>query len=94
MKDIISKSQVFMYCSYNDPAEYINKEWFSHNENIKTLITLLRLSIADDLKRLAHGIKDEQEEFGIDSNTEFDFALLCDLKQLLERRVEHGKCTL
>ena len=84
MKDIISKSQVFMYCTYNDPAEYINEEWLSHKENIQILITLLRLNIADDLKRLAHGIKDKQEEFGIDSNTEFDFALLCDLKKLKE----------
>ena len=84
MKDIISKSQVFMYCTYNDPADYITEEWLSHKENIQTLITLLRLSIADDLKRLAHGILDEQEEFGIDSNTECDFALLCDLKKLKE----------
>ena len=50
--------------------------------NIKTLITLLRLNIADDLKALAHGIADEQMEYGIDSNTEFDFALLLDLKAL------------
>ena len=83
MKDIISKSQAFMHCTYNDPAEYINEEWLSHRENIQILVTLLRLSIADDLKRLAHGIADEQEAYGIDSNTEFDFALLCDLKKLL-----------
>lgn len=83
MKDIITKSQTFMYCTYNDPADYIDEEWLSHKHNIKTLITLIRLSLSDDLKRLAHGIKDEQEEYGIDSNTEFDFALLLDLKALM-----------
>ena len=83
MKDIITKSQAFMFCAYNDPADYITEEWLSNKVNIKTLITLLRLNIADDLKALAHGIRDEQMEFGIDSNTEFDFALLCDLKKLL-----------
>ena len=82
MKDIISKSQVFMYCSYNDPAEYIDEEWLADTENIEILITLLRLHIADDLRALAHGIADEQEEYGIDSNTEFDFALLQSLKSL------------
>lgn len=84
MKDLITKSQAFMYCAYNDPAEYITEEWMSDKDNIKTLITLLRLNIADDLKALAHGIQDEQAEYGIDSNTEFDFALLLDLKALLK----------
>ena len=84
MKDIITKSQAFMHCAYNDPANYINEEWLADKDNIKTLITLLRLNIADDLKALAHGIADKMEEFGIDSNTEFDFALLLDLKELLQ----------
>ena len=84
MKDIITKSQTFMYCAYNDPADYIDEEWLSDKNNIKMLIRLLRFNIADDLRALAHGIKDEQEECGIDSNTEFDFALLHDLKGLLQ----------
>lgn len=84
MNNIITKSQAFMYCSYNDPADYINEEWLSNTDNIQILITLLRLQIADDLKALAHGIADEQMEYGIDSNTEFDFALLLDLKSLLK----------
>lgn len=83
MEDLITKSQAFMHCAYNDPAKYITEEWISNKENIKILITLLRLNIADDLKALAHGIQDEQMEYGIDSNTEFDFALLLDLKGLL-----------
>ena len=87
MHDLITKSQAFMYCSYNDPADYIDEEWLTDQDNIKTLITLLRLHIADDLRRLAHGIDDDLEEFGIDSNTEFDFALLQDLKQLLKAEV-------
>lgn len=84
MKDIITKSQAFMYCAYNDPAEYIDEQWMTDTDNIKTLITLLRLNIADDLRALAHGIQDAQEAYGIDSNTEFDFALLHDLKGLLQ----------
>lgn len=59
-----------MYCAYNDPADYINEEWMSNKDNIQTL---LRLNIADDLRALAHGIKDEQQAYGIDSNTEFNF---------------------
>ena len=84
MKNIITKSQAFMHCAYNDPADYIDEEWLADKDNIKTLITLLRLNIADDLTALAHGIADKMEEFGIDSNTEFDFALLLDLKGLLQ----------
>lgn len=84
MHDIITKSQTFMYCAYNDPADYIDEDWLSDKDNIQILITLLRLYIADDLRALAHGIADEQEEFGRDSNTEFDFALLLDLKSLLK----------
>ena len=82
MKTLINQAQAFMYCTYNDPANYITEQWMSDKNNVKILITLLRLSIADDLKALAHGIADEQEECGIDSNTEFDFALLLDLKDL------------
>lgn len=82
MHDLITKSQVFMYCAYNDPADYIDEQWLADKDNIKTLITLLRLNIADDLKALAHGIVDDQMGYGIDSNTEFDFALLLDLKAL------------
>ena len=85
MNDIITKSQAFMYCSYDDPADYIDEDWLSDKENIQILITLLRLHIADDLRALAHGIQDEQEEYGIDSNTEFDFALLQSLKGLLKQ---------
>ncbi len=84
MKDIITKSQVFMHCTYNDPANYIDEEWLTDTTNIKTLITLLRFQIADDLRALAIGIDDELEEFGTDSNTEFDFELLQSLKQLLK----------
>ena len=84
MQTLADKIQAFMYCTYNDPADYIDAEWLSDKANIKTIITLLRLNIADDLRRLAHGIEDEMEEFGIDSNTEFDFALLLDLKGLLQ----------
>ena len=84
MKDLITKSQAFMFCTYNDPALYITEEWLADKANIKILITLLRLSIADDLKALAHGIADKQEEAGIDSNVEFDFVLMLDLKELLK----------
>lgn len=87
MNNIITKSQAFMYCAYDDPADYINEEWLADKSNIKTFITLLRLHIADDLKALARGIADEMEEFGTDSNTEFDFALLLDLKKLLKGSV-------
>ena len=80
---LADKIQAFMYCAYNEPADYIDAEWLTDKANIKIIIDLLRLNIADDLRRLAHGIADEQEEFGIDSNTEFDFALLLDLKSLL-----------
>lgn len=82
MHELITKSQAFMYCAYNDPADYIDEQWITDKNNIKILITLLRLNIADDLKTLAHGIADEQMEYGIDSNTEFDFALLLELKAL------------
>ena len=84
MNDLITKSQAFMFCTYGDQALYINEEWLADKSNIKILITLLRLSIADDLKALAHGIADKQEEAGIDSNVEFDFVLLLDLKDLLQ----------
>lgn len=82
MHELITKSQAFMHCAYNDTADYIDEQWMSDKNNIKTLITLLRLNIADDLKALAHGIADEQMRYGIDSNTEFDFELLKALKQL------------
>lgn len=88
MKDLITKSQAFMFCTYNDPANYINEKWLTDKSNIKTLITLLRLSIADDLKALAHGIADKQEECGIESNVEFDFVLMLDLKDLLNKEVQ------
>lgn len=84
MNDLITKSQAFMFCTYNDPANYIDEEWLADKSNIKILITLLRLSIADNLKALARGIADKQEEAGIDSNVEFDFVLLLDLKELLQ----------
>ena len=81
MHELITKSQAFMYCAYNDPANYIDEQWMADKDNIKTLITLLRLNIADDLRALAHGIADEQQAYGIDSNTEFDFELLQALKK-------------
>ena len=84
MKDLITKSQAFMFCTYNDPANYITEKWLTDKFNIKTLITLLQLSIADDLKALAYGVADEQEECGIESNVEFDFVLMLDLKDLLK----------
>lgn len=84
MNDIITKSQAFMFCTYNDPALYITEEWLSDKSNLKTLITLLQLSLADDLKALAHGIADEQEKCGIESNVEFDFVLMFDLQELLK----------
>jgi len=93
MKTLITKSQAFMHCVYNDPADYIDEQWMADTDNIQTLITLLRLNIADDLQALAHGIQDAQEEFGIDSNTEFDFALLLDLKALL-KEVSHNVQTV
>ena len=89
MNDLITKSQAFMYCSYNDPADYIDEQWMADESNIKTLITLLRFQIADDLRALAQGIDNELEEFGVDSNTEFDFELLQGLKQLL-KEVSHN----
>ena len=82
MHELITKSQAFMFCAYNDQADYIDEQWLADKDNIKILITLLRLNIADDLKSLAHGIADKQMEYGIDSNTEFDFELLLALKSL------------
>ena len=84
MNDIITKCQAFMFCTYNDPADYITEEWLTDKGNIKILITLLRLSIADDLKALAHGIADKQDEIGTESNVEFDFVLMLDLQELLK----------
>lgn len=81
--ELISRCQTFMYCAYDDPADYIDEQWLADKDNIKTLITLLRLNLADNLRRLAHGIADEQEECGIEVNTELDFALLLDLKEVL-----------
>lgn len=83
MHDIITKTQAFMYCTYNDTADYIDEQWMADKDNIKILITLLRLSIADNLRDLAYGI----EECGIESNVEFDFALMLDLKALLYKEV-------
>lgn len=83
MQTLADKIQVFMYCTYNDPADYIDAEWLTDKANVKIIITLLRLNIADDLRALAHGIKDEQQAYGIDSNTEFDFELLQALKRLI-----------
>ena len=82
MQTLADKIQAFMYCAYNEPADYIDAEWLTDKANIKIIITLLRLNIADDLRALAHGIADEQMEYGIDSNTEFDFELLLALKSL------------
>lgn len=82
MQILANKIQAFMYCAYNEPADYIDEEWLTDKANIQIIIDLLRLNIADDLRSLAHGIADEQMEYGIDSNTEFDFALLLDLKAL------------
>ena len=82
MQTLANKIQAFMYCTYNESADYIDAEWLTDKANIKIIITLLRLNIADDLRRLAHGITDEQMEYGVDSNTEFDFALLLELKAL------------
>lgn len=83
MQTLANKIQAFMYCAYNEPADYIDAEWLTDKANVKIIITLLRLNIADDLRALAHGIEDEQMEYGIDSNTEFDFELLKALKQLI-----------
>ena len=83
MQTLANKIQAFMYCAYNEPADYIDAEWLTDKANVKIIITLLRLNIADDLRALAHGIADEQMAYGIDSNTEFDFELLKSLKQLL-----------
>lgn len=86
MQTLADKIQAFMYCTYNDPANYIDAEWLTDKENVKIIINLLRLNIADDLRRLAHGIEDEQEEFGTESNVEFDFELLQSLKKILAER--------
>ena len=82
MQDLINKIQAFMFCTYNDTAHYVNEEWLADKDNIKIIITLLQLSLADNLKALAHGIADKQEEQGIESNVEFDFALMFDLKAM------------
>ena len=84
MPTLINKIQAFMFCTYNDPANYVDAQWLSDKDNIKIIITLLRLTIADNLKALAHGIADEQDEIGTESNVEFDFVLLLDLKELLQ----------
>ena len=86
MQTLVNKIQAFMYCAYNDPANYIDAEWLTDKDNVKIIINLLRLNIADDLRRLAHGITDEQEEYGTESNVEFDFELLQSLKKILAER--------
>ena len=79
MQTLVNKIQAFMHCTYNDPANYIDAEWLTDKGNVEIIITLLRLSISDDLRDLALGIADER----IDSNVEFDFELLQSLKGLL-----------
>ena len=82
MQTLVDKIQAFMYCAYNESADYIDAEWLTDKDNVKIIINLLRLNLADNLRALAHGIADEQMEYGIDSNTEFDFELLLALKSL------------
>lgn len=92
MNDLITKSQAFMFCTYGDQAPYITEKWLTDKSNIKTLITLLQLSLADDLKALAHGIADKQEECGIESNVEFDFVLMFDLQEPLKGGAQDVNC--
>lgn len=82
MQTLVDKIQAFMYCTYDDPADYITVEWLSDKDNLNTIIKLLSYSIADDLKGLADGIYDEVDAFGITCNVEWDFELLKALKQL------------
>ena len=82
MKELADKIQAFMYCSYNDPAEYVTEEWLKDKTNLETIIKILSYSIADDLKGLADGIYDEDDAFGITVNVEWDFELLKALKQI------------
>ena len=80
MQTLADKLQVFMYCTYDDPAEYITAEWLSDKDNLNTIIKILSYSIADDLKGLADGIYDEDDAYGITVNVEWDFELLMALK--------------
>lgn len=82
MNEIINKLQAFMHCTYDDPAEYITENWLKDKTNLRTVITLISYSIADDLKGLANGIYDEADAYGIEYNIEFDFELLKQLKAL------------
>ena len=82
MNEIISKLQAFMYCTYDDPAEYITEEWLADKSNVQKLIKDISYSIADDLKGLADGWYDEADAVGIEYNIEFDFELLKQLKAL------------
>lgn len=79
---LVDRLRTFMYCAYGDHADYIDEELLKDKEKIKILINILRTNIADNLRALAKGIDDEQQEYGIDYNTEVDFALLLELKTL------------
>lgn len=82
MKTLINKLQAFMYCTYDDPAEYITEEWLTDKTNLQALIKIISYSIADDLKGLADGIYDEADVVAININLDFDFNLLQQLKTI------------
>lgn len=83
MNEIVNKLKAFMHCTYDDPSEYITEEWLRDKTNLQTVITIISYSIADDLKRLADGIYDEVDAYGIEYNIDFDFELLKQLKALV-----------
>ena len=82
MQTLADKIQAFMYCTYNDPAEYVTPQWLSDKDNLNTIIRLLSYSIADNLKGLADGIYDDDDTYGITVNVEWDFELLKALKEV------------
>ena len=82
MVTLVDKLQTFMYCAYNETAEYITDEWLADKSNIQAMIKLISYSIADNLKGLADGIYDDVDAYGIEYNVEVDFELLKQLKSL------------
>lgn len=83
LTDIAHKCQAFLHCTYNDPADYITAEWLMDKTNIQTIITLIQFSLADDLRGLAQGTFTKADVVGIESNVEFDFELMQQLKTLV-----------
>ena len=82
MKTLALKSQAFMHCTYDDPAEYITEEWLKDKDNLDTIMKLLMFSIADDIKGIANETYTGADAVAIESNIKFDFALLKALKEV------------